>query len=83
MAGHFDSGFAPRILGILMLLGGVWFVCTFVGTVFNPEYGDTMLARVLGIAMGIPGTIGELGTALWLLVKGVKGRPPSTTPAAA
>lgn len=77
------SGFAPRILGILMLLGGVWYVCTFVGTVFNPDYQDTMLARVLGIAMGIPGTIGELGTAVWLLIKGAKGRPAANTPAAA
>jgi Domain of unknown function (DUF4386) len=77
------SGYAPRVLGMLMLLGGVWYVVTFVGTVFNPDYQDTLFARIIGIALGIPGTIGELGTALWLLIKGARTKLHTTSSVAA
>jgi hypothetical protein len=72
------SGVAPTVLGILMLVGVAWYLLTFVGTVLDASYQDTLLARVAGIVLGIPGTIGELGTALWLLIKGVPSRQPAT-----
>jgi hypothetical protein len=34
----FRSGFAPRILYVLLMLGGLFYVLAFVGPVFNPEY---------------------------------------------
>ena len=37
--------------------------------VFNPAYDGTLVARVVGIASGVPGFLGELGTMCWLLIK--------------
>jgi hypothetical protein len=68
------SGFVPKVLGFLLILGGVWYVFAFVGTVFDPGYQNTLLARVLGIVSGIPSLVGELGTALWLLIMGARGQ---------
>jgi len=44
-------------------------VLTFVGCIFNPAYDGTLVARVVGIASGVPGFLGELGTMCWLLIK--------------
>ena len=68
------SGFVPRVLGVALMLGGFWYVFTFVGTVFNPDYQNTLFARVFGIISGIPSVIGELGTALWLLIMATRRR---------
>jgi hypothetical protein len=68
----FQSGFAPRVLYILLLLGSVFYVLTFVGTVFNGDYGNTVFGRMVGISCGIPGLIGELGTGLWLSIRGAR-----------
>jgi hypothetical protein len=70
----FRSGFAPRALGVLLILGGFWYVCIFIGGVFNPAYESTLFARIVGFVSGIPGQIGELGTALWLLIMGARER---------
>ena len=66
----FRSGFAPRILYVLLMLGGLFYVLAFVGPVFNPEYENTVFGRIVGISCGVPGVIGELGTGLWLLIRG-------------
>ena len=68
----FRSGFAPRVFGVLLMLGGLWYVSIFVGTVFDPAYESTLFARIVGIVSGIPGQFGELGTALWLLIMGAR-----------
>jgi hypothetical protein len=70
----FRSGFMPRVLGVLLLLGSVFYVLTFAGTVFNPDYANTLLGRIVGISAGIPGVIGELGTGLWLSIMGARYR---------
>jgi hypothetical protein len=70
----FRSGFAPRLLCVLLLLGCIFYVSSFVGTVFNRDYANTVLGRIIGISCGIPGLMGELGTALWLLIKGARQR---------
>jgi hypothetical protein len=72
----YRCGFVPKVLGVLLMLGGFWYVFIFVGTVFDPEYPNTMFARVVGIISGVPSVIGELGTALWLLIRGVRERNP-------
>jgi hypothetical protein len=78
----FRSGFAPRVLGVLLMLGGVWYVSIFVGTVFDPAYESTLFARIVGTVSGIPGQFGELGTALWLLIMGARERKTAVRPAA-
>lgn len=68
----FRSGFAPRALYILLMLGSVFYLGTFVGTVFDAHYENTVLGRIVGISCGIPGVIGEAATGLWLLMRGAR-----------
>jgi hypothetical protein len=67
-------GFIPRVLGVLIILGGPFYLLTFAGSVFDPGYQNTLFARIVGIASGIPDLIGEGGTALWLLIMGARER---------
>jgi hypothetical protein len=64
----FKSGFLPRILGILLMLGCVGYLITFLGTVLYPGYADTAVASYVSL----PGSIGEIGICLWLLIVGVR-----------
>ena len=75
----FRSGFVPKILGVLLILGGFWYVSIFVGTVFDPGYQNTIFASIIGIISGIPSVMGELGTAIWLLIMGTRKRKPPVT----
>jgi hypothetical protein len=70
----FRSGFMPRALGVMLMLGSVFYVGIFMGTVFNPDYANTLVGRIVGITCGIPGIAGEAGTVLWLLIKGARER---------
>jgi hypothetical protein len=71
----FRSGFVPRVLGVLLMLGGFWYALIFVGTVLNPGYQETLMARAISFISGVPSVIGEMGTALWLLFVGMRARP--------
>ena len=73
----FRSGFAPRILYVLLVLGGFFYVLGFGAPVFNAGYENTVFGRIVGISCGIPGVIGELGTGLWLLIRGTRQWRPS------
>ena len=64
----FRSVFAPRALGVLLMLGGFFYVFAFGGAVLNPSYDTTLFARIVGIVSGVPDLIGELGLGLWLLM---------------
>jgi hypothetical protein len=61
----FRSGFLPRILGILLMLGCFSYLITFFTQMFHPGYD------VPGYVMW-PAAFGEMGTALWLLILGVR-----------
>jgi Domain of unknown function (DUF4386) len=78
----FRCGFMPRALGVLLMLGSVFYVLTFAGTVFNPDYANTLFGGIVGISSGIPGILGELGTGLWLLIKGARYRKTAVHPTA-
>jgi hypothetical protein len=67
----FRCGFMPRTLGVLLVTGSVFYLGSFIGPVFVPQYETTMLGRVIGVLSGVPGFAGELGTIVWLLVRGV------------
>ena len=45
--------------------------------VFDSSYPDSAVARVVFILTGVPSGIGEIGTALWLLVMGAGERKAS------
>jgi hypothetical protein len=57
----FKSTFLPRVLGVLMMFGGLGWL-----TFLSPS-----LAKSLSPYNMLPGVLGELSLTLWLLVKGV------------
>ncbi len=67
----FKSGFLPRILGILMMLGCLGYLVEFTGyTLFAATYKDSILSTYATL----PAALGEFGIILWLLIVGVKPR---------
>ena len=78
----YRSGFIPRVIGVLLIVGSLFYVLTFAGTVFTSDYMNTLFGRIVGISSGIPGLIGELGTGLWLLIMGARYRNTTAHPPA-
>jgi hypothetical protein len=62
----YSSRFLPRLLGILLFIGGIGYLLQSYGHLLVPQY-DSILATVV-IVLSIPG---ELGFAIWLVWKGV------------
>jgi hypothetical protein len=62
----YKSEFWPRILGILLLLGGVGYLAQSFGHILLPQFDDIL--SVVVIVLAVPG---ELAFTIWLLVKGV------------
>lgn len=59
----------PKILWYITLLAGISYVVTSFLKVFSP---DSELVKNLIMILALPMTIGELGLAIWLLIKGGK-----------
>jgi hypothetical protein len=68
------SGFLPKILGVLMMIGCFGYLITILGNTLIPNCRD------LGITSYVllPGSLGELGTCLWPLIMGAKETPPQS-----
>jgi hypothetical protein len=62
----YKSGFWPRFLGILLLLGSLGYLAQSYGHILAPQYDD-LLATVV-VVLSVPG---ELAFTLWLLIKGI------------
>jgi len=69
----FRSGILPRLLGLCLLLGSVGYVVDTAGRLLTSVYADWAVADWVTL----PASIGELGTCAWLLIFGVRDRPPS------
>ena len=65
-------GFLPKVLGVLLMLGSVGYLMVLPGTVMIPDYANSLAGRLIFIISGIPSLIGELGTCLWLLIRGMR-----------
>lgn len=65
----FQTRLLPRVLGALLVLGGLGYVAHVFATLLLRSYAATGAAEVLLM----PAAIGEIGTCLWLLAMG--GRP--------
>lgn len=67
------SGFLPKILGVLLMLGCFGYLLNFLGNTLLANYA------ALGISsfISLPASIGEIGICLWLLFVGVKNKPTS------
>lgn len=67
----FKSGILPKILGILLMAGCVGYVLDFLGgALFSDAYGNMGISTFVSL----PGSIGEIGTCLWLLIMGAKDK---------
>lgn len=62
------SGILPWVLGVLLILGGLGYLAEFIMKfMFSQES--------VPFWIGLPGTIGEFGICLWLLIMGVRNTP--------
>ena len=68
----YKSGFIPKALGVLLIVGCSGHLISFFSIFLFPGY-STILTPI-----GDTVTIGELPVFLWLLIKGVKDQQPST-----
>lgn len=62
----YRSGFWPRLLGVLLFVGGIGYLLQSYGHILVPQYDETLSTVV--IVLSIPG---ELAFTIWLLWKGV------------
>lgn len=60
------SHFIPRVIGVVLLLGGLGFIVTALAEFLTPAIGTRIAPLVLLI-----GAVGEGSLAAWLLLKGV------------
>ncbi len=64
----FKSGFLPKILGVLLMLGCFGYLINFVGHTLILTYSKIGISTYIGL----PASLGEIGTCLWLLIMGAK-----------
>lgn len=64
----YQSGFIPKIIGIILMIGCFGYVADFAGSFFFPHYGDLNITNYVIM----PASIGELSICLWLLIAGVR-----------
>lgn len=69
----YKSSYVPRIIGILLIIGGFGYLLDSFALLLLPNYEDYKAIISLLI---LPTALGELILALWLLIKGVKVEPP-------
>jgi hypothetical protein len=62
----YQSGFLPRILGILMVVSALGYLADSFTGFLVPQHSDALAMVVVVTAL-----IGELPLTLWLLIKGV------------
>ncbi|EZH73278.1 hypothetical protein ATO12_19955 [Aquimarina atlantica] len=61
----FKSGFLPKVLGILLMMGCFSYLITVCAGLLFPHY------KIPSFVM-LPASIGEIGSCLWLLIMGTK-----------
>lgn len=66
----FKSGFLPKIIGILLILGGFGYLIDFIGSTLFKNYSELDISLITTV----PASIGEIGICLWLLIIGVKSK---------
>lgn len=64
----FGSGFLPRVLGILLMIGCFGILIDVFGRVLFPGYAETAVSTIFEMSS----SFGEIGICLWLLIFGVR-----------
>ena len=67
------SGFLPRALGIVLVVGGLGYLADFAADLLWPGYQRLGLSSL----MTLPAGLGEMAICLWLLLVGVKAPQPA------
>ena len=62
----FRSEYFPKTLGVLQAIAGLCYLANSFAQLFSPALAEKMFPIIL-----IPAFVGELGTCLWLIMKGV------------
>lgn len=70
--GHlvFESGYIPKIFGVLLIIAFFGYLITSLANLLLPDYEN--YKTIIEWIFIIPMVVGEVGLAVWLLVKGVK-----------
>ncbi len=63
----YRSGFLPKLLGILLMLGFIGYLINFTGNLLIKNYPEIGIARYISL----PASIGEIGTCICLLFIGI------------
>lgn len=66
----YRSRVAPRVFGIALMIGSLFYLLMFAGTILDPDFESSVFGRITGVATFVPAMVGELGTCLWLIVYG-------------
>lgn len=66
----FKSGFLPKILGLLLMLGSFGYLINFFGYSLFADYSKFGISSYISL----PASLGEIGTCLWLLIMGAKDK---------
>lgn len=64
----FKSGFLPKTIGVLLMIGSLGYVIQTIGLAVSPSFGSTAISDYITI----PASLGEIGGALWLLIAGAR-----------
>jgi hypothetical protein len=67
------SDYAPRLLGMFVVLAGVGYVVSMLASVLIPNFED--YKDVVLLLLAVVAVPGEFGLTAWLLWKGGKGQP--------
>ncbi|MEV5028977.1 DUF4386 domain-containing protein [Paenibacillus sp. LPE1-1-1.1] len=65
-----SRGYLPKLIGIFLVLSAAGYLTDSIAHFLLPNYSDYQTVFLLIVA--IPGVVGELSLAFWLLIKGVK-----------
>jgi len=68
----YQSGFLPKIIGVMLMVGCFGYLANFTATLLYANYSDTLLPNYVTL----PASLGELSICLWLLIMGVKAKKP-------
>jgi hypothetical protein len=72
----YKSGFLPKALGILLMVGCFGYVFNFAGGFLSQTYRDMDIGRYVTL----PASLGELGICLWMLIVGVRTKHSQPSP---
>lgn len=65
-----SGGYIPGLIGIFLIMASAGYLIDSIAHFLLPNYTDYVTIFLLIVA--VPGVIGELSLAFWLLIKGVK-----------